>query len=123
MPPAALAYIGDAVYELYIRAYYLMPPKRLQVYHKQVVDQVRAEGQARHLRSLEPHLTAIELDIIKRGRNAATNRPKRVDPDVYQQATGLEALIGYLYLTDLHRLMHLLAQLEFEVPLDDSVEI
>lgn len=99
-----------------------MPPKRLQAYHKQVVDQVRAEGQAKHLRSLEPHLTPIEFDIVKRGRNAATNRPKRVDPDVYQQATGLEALIGYLYLTDTQRLTHLLAQLDFEMPSGDSSE-
>jgi ribonuclease III family protein len=120
LPPTALAYIGDAVYELHIRTHYLLPPKRLEAYHKQVVDQVRAEGQARQLRSLEPHLTASELDIVKRGRNAASNRSKRVNPEVYQQATGLEALIGYLYLTDLHRLTHLLAQLKFEVPADDS---
>jgi ribonuclease-3 family protein len=112
--PAALAYLGDAVYELYIRRAYLMPPKRLQAYHNQVVAQVRAERQADHLRSLLPLLTEPELEILKRGRNAATGHPKRVDLNVYQQATSLETLIGYLYLTDLQRLAYLLAQLELE---------
>lgn len=112
--PAALAYLGDAVYELYIRKCYLMPPRRLQTYHNQVVAQVRAETQARHLRLLEPHLTSTELDILRRGRNAALGRPKRVAPEIYQQATSLEALIGYLYLSDPQRLTQLLAQLELE---------
>lgn len=118
--PAALAYIGDAVYELYVRAYYLMPPKRLQVYHEQVVAHVRAECQARHLRSLEPYLSHQEQDILKRGRNAASKGPKRINPDIYRQATGLEALIGYLYLTDPQRLAHLLGKLSFAQTLDDT---
>jgi ribonuclease-3 family protein len=117
LPPAALAYLGDAVYELYIRRFYLLPPKRLQSYHGQVVAQVRAERQADHLRSLTPSLTASELELVKRGRNAATGRPKRVDPSIYQQATSLETLIGYLYLTNPPRLAQLLAQLEFDPPL------
>lgn len=112
LSPAALAYLGDAVYELYIRQYYLVPPKRIQTYHNQVVGQVRAEQQANHLRSLLPHLTTTELDILRRGRNAATGKPKRVDSETYQQATSLETLIGYLYLTDPQRLMVLLTQLE-----------
>lgn len=112
--PAALAYLGDAVYELYIRRAYLMPPKRLQSYHDQVVAQVRAERQADHLRTLLPLLTEPELEILKRGRNAATRHPKRVDPSIYQQATSLETLIGYLYLTDPSRLAQLLAQLELD---------
>lgn len=112
--PAALAYLGDAVYELYIRCAYLMPPKRLQSYHNQVVAQVRAERQADHLRSLLPLLTESELEISKRGRNAVTGHPKRVDPSLYQQATSLETLIGYLYLTDPPRLAQLLAQLELD---------
>lgn len=77
LSPAALAYVGDAIYELYIRTHYLLPPKRLQVYHEQVVAQVRAESQAQHLQSLQPHLTNTELEILKRGRNAASKGPKR----------------------------------------------
>jgi ribonuclease-3 family protein len=112
--PTALAYVGDAIYELYVRMYYLMPLQRPDSYHRLVVAQVRAEKQALHLRSLMPLLRTNELEIVRRGRNAATGRPKRVDPEVYQQATSLETLIGYLYLTDSQRLNELLQQLHLE---------
>lgn len=110
--PAALAYLGDAVYELYVRARYLVPPKRLQDYHAQVVSHVRAESQALQLRLLQPHLTAAEQDILRRGRNAASTKSKRADPKTYQQATSLETLIGYLYLTNPQRLFQLLTYLD-----------
>jgi ribonuclease-3 family protein len=110
--PASLAYLGDAVYELYIRSFYLLPPKRSHAYHDMVVAQVRAESQAKALRSLEPHLTNTELEILRRGRNAAAGRPKRLDPEIYQQASSLETLMGYLYLTDPQRLNQLLSYLE-----------
>ncbi len=112
--PSALAYLGDAVYELYVRTFYLLPLQRPETYHCLVVAQVRAEAQALHLRSLSPHLRNTELEIVRRGRNAATGRPKRVDPEIYQQATSLETLIGYLYLTDSQRLTELLQLLHFE---------
>lgn len=111
LSPAAYAYIGDAVYELYVRTQYLLPVKRLQTYHAQVVAQVRAESQAQHLQALRSHLTEQELDIVRRGRNTAAKGPKRLDPALYQQATGLEALLGYLYLFDPQRLVELLSQL------------
>ncbi|HEY9675573.1 MAG TPA: ribonuclease III domain-containing protein [Waterburya sp.] len=112
--PASLAYLGDAVYELYIRTWYLLPPRRLNDYHQQVVAQVRAETQANNLRSLEPYLTDPELEILRRGRNAATGSTRRVDPKIYQQATSLETLLGYLYLTDPQRLTQLLAYLDLD---------
>ncbi|GAB1542290.1 hypothetical protein NUACC21_49640 [Scytonema sp. NUACC21] len=112
--PTALAYLGDAVYELYIRRFYLLPPKRSQTYHSLVVEQVRAEKQAEVLRLLYPHLRSNELEIVRKGRNAATGRPKRLDPETYQQATSLETLIGYLYLQDCHRLTELLQKLQLE---------
>lgn len=112
--PAALAYIGDAIYELYARMYYLLPLQRPEAYHRLVVAQVRAETQALHLRSLTPYLTTNELEIVRRGRNAATGRPKRVNPEIYQQATSLETLIGYLYLTDCSRLTELLQKIHLE---------
>ncbi|MBF2066764.1 MAG: ribonuclease III [Calothrix sp. C42_A2020_038] len=114
LSPTALAYLGDAVYELYIRMYYLLPPQRLNSYHRSVVEQVRAEMQANHLQALAPHLTEIELEIVRRGRNAATRRPKRVPAETYQQATSLETLIGYLYLTDEARLIELLHKLNLK---------
>ncbi len=114
LSPASLAYIGDAVYELYIRTHYLLPPKRISDYHDQVVARVRAETQAAYLRTLEPHLTDGEREILRRGRNAATGRPRRLSPQLYQQATSLEALIGYLYLKNPQRLNQLLGQLELD---------
>jgi ribonuclease-3 family protein len=111
LSPAALAYIGDAVYELHVRTYFLLPPKKVQLYHQLVVAQVRAESQARHLQALQPHLTTAESEVVRRGRNAA-RRSKRIDPEIYQQATGLEALFGHLYLCNPERLMQLLRQLE-----------
>lgn len=113
--PAALAYLGDAVYELYIRMHYLLPPRRLHTYHQKVVAHVRAETQADHLRSLQPHLTGTEREILRQGRNSVSGRPKRADPVVYQQATSLEVLFGYLYLTNPQRLNQLFQQLELDI--------
>lgn len=114
--PAALAYLGDAVYELYIRSRYLLPPKRLCDYHDQVVAQVRAESQANSLRTIEPYLTEPELTLLRRGRNAATGTSRRLNRQVYQQATSLETLLGYLYLSDPKRLTQVLAYLELDTP-------
>jgi ribonuclease III family protein len=114
LSPSALAYLGDAVYELYVRRYFLTPPKRIQSYHHQVVTQVRAETQALQLQTLLPYLTPEELTLVKRGRNAASGKPKRIDAGTYQQATSLETLVGYLYLSDRPRLDYLLAQLDLE---------
>ncbi|MFE4106650.1 Mini-ribonuclease 3 [Almyronema epifaneia] len=112
LSPAALAYLGDAVYELYMRTFYLVPPCRIQTFHRYVVAQVRAEAQAQQLQSLEKHLTEPEKEILRRGRNAAPRRKSRAAPEVYQQATSFETLLGYLYLTDRHRLEAVLALLD-----------
>lgn len=114
LSPAALAYLGDAVYELYIRSHYLFPPKRQKIYHHKVVEQVRAEAQARHLQFLEPYLSSSELEIVRRGRNATFGKPKRIHPTIYRQATSLETLVGYLYLSDPLRLTELLGKLDLE---------
>lgn len=112
--PAALAYLGDAIYELYVRMFYLWPKQRPENYHRLVVAQVRAETQALHLRSLTPYLSNHELEIVRRGRNAAPKSPKRLNPEIYQQATSLETLVGYLYLTDYPRLIELLQKINLE---------
>lgn len=113
LSPIALAYIGDAVFELYVRTKFLMPPKRMASYHSQVVTQVRAESQAIHVALLLPDLTDAEKEILRRGRNACTSKPRRLERRTYQQATGFEALIGYLHLTNPERLATLLAKLDF----------
>jgi ribonuclease III family protein len=113
--PSALAYLGDAVYELYVRQAFVFPPQRIHSYHQQVVSWVRAEAQAETLDCLMPHLTESELALVKRGRNAAPQRLKRVDPEIYQKATALETLFGYLHLTDPNRLILLLGAIALEV--------
>lgn len=112
LSPVALAYIGDAVYELFVRGLFLLPPKRIQAFHQQVVNQVRAEQQALQAQRLLPLLTETEQDLLRRGRNASSRGPRRVDSQIYQQSTGFEALVGYLYLTDPARLMELLSRLD-----------
>jgi ribonuclease III family protein len=108
LSPTALAYLGDAVYELYMRTQYLLPPSRIRDYHRRVVDCVRAETQAAFVTALLPYLSDAEKQILKQGRNAATGQPKRLSPEIYQQASALETLIGHLYLTDLPRLQEVL---------------
>jgi ribonuclease III family protein len=111
LSPVALAYLGDAVYELYVRAKLLFPPQRNRVYHQRVVGEVRAETQAEYIERLNPYLTEAERDIVRRARNAVQYIPRRLDSDVYRRASSFEALVGYLYLTDRSRLDVLLTQL------------
>jgi len=114
LSPAGLAYIGDAVYELYVRLYYLLPQKHIADYHHLVVSHVRAENQAKQLQALLPYLTEAEQDMVRRGRNAASQGPRRVSAKVYQQATSLETLVGYLFLSDRARLQKLFLALQQE---------
>lgn len=117
LSPLALAYVGDAVYELFVRSRLLLPPRQIRIFHRQVVDQVRAEQQALYLEYLRPHLLETEIDVVRRARNAASGRKTRASLRDYQQATGFEALIGYLYLSDPQRLMEVLAHLP--IPTDN----
>ncbi len=85
--PKALAYIGDAVYELYIRDCYLLPAKKIADYHHKVVEKVRAETQASYLQSIHHLLTENELNWVRRGRNAVNKSPRRLSLQIYQQAS------------------------------------
>lgn len=111
LSPISLAYIGDAVFELYVRSRLLIPAKRIRDYHRQTVAHVKAEQQSVYVDVLMPHLSADELDMVRKGRNATTGRSRRADAKQYQKATGFEALIGFLYLSDQARMLSLLALL------------
>ncbi|TAF54314.1 MAG: Mini-ribonuclease 3 [Oscillatoriales cyanobacterium] len=113
--PGILAYIGDAVYELYVRQAFLSPPRRLNDHHRCVVGHVRAERQAQHLDAIESALSETELDIVRRGRNATGRVPRRTNRTTYQRATSLEALVGYLYLCDANRLNEVMGWLDLTV--------
>lgn len=100
--PLALAYIGDAVYELVIRTYVVEEGNRqVNRMHKESTTYVKAGAQARLIERLESRLTEEELAVYKRGRNAKSyTSAKNATIQDYRMATGFEALIGYLYLTD-----------------------
>lgn len=99
--PLVLAYMGDAVYEMYIRSL-LVSGHNTQVnkLHKEATKLVRAKAQSEIFEKIFPHLTEEELNIFKRGRNAHSyTSAKNADIVDYRRATGFEALIGYLYIT------------------------
>ena len=99
-----LAYMGDAVYELYVRQMLLANGSRsVGVLNKQAREYVSAASQAKIYHSIEPHLSQEEQAIMRRGRNINTqSRAKNADLSDYRHATGLEVLFGYLYLTKNH---------------------
>jgi ribonuclease-3 family protein len=102
MNTTALAYIGDAVYEVYIRKHVLEKGSvHVDVLHQMAVGYVRAEGQARALKTIFDRLKPEEQKLVKRARNhKSSSRPKNTDPKIYKWATALEALIGYLYIQE-----------------------
>lgn len=118
--PTPLAFLGDAVWELYARARHFAPPKRLSVYYEAVTACVRAEAQAAAVEQLSAgaFLSEAERDILRWGRNAKVKAiPKRLTgggaatAGVYRSATALEVLVGWLYVTDPGRLGALMAYL------------
>lgn len=101
LSPLVLAYIGDGVYELFVRNKLITdfpstPPSKL---HKLSSAHVKAHAQSNSMKVIEPILTDKELGVYKRGRNAkSATVPKNADVTDYRRATGFEALVGYLYL-------------------------
>lgn len=105
--PLALAYIGDAVYELAVRTR-VMNRGSVQVekMHKRSAGLVKAETQSNIIHLIQEQLTAEELAVYKRGRNAkSVSAAKNASIGDYRRATGFEALVGYLYLTGNYRRM------------------
>ena len=97
--PLALAYIGDAVYEVYIRKMLTENPQlSVDKLHKKAITYVRAKAQADIVLRLEEELTTEEWSIVKKGRNQKSKTvPKNSDVGDYRYATGFEALIGFLF--------------------------
>jgi len=112
LPPLALAYIGDAVFEVAVRQHVMAKPNlRPHHLHGQSTKYVSAKAQARLLALIEPQLTDDEKDVIRQGRNAKSGTvPKNANVIDYRQATAFESLVGYLYYTGAHdRLRGLIA--------------
>jgi len=109
--PLVLAYIGDSVYEVYIRTL-LVSKGNAPVYklHRRSTDYVKAKAQSDILHRIMDTLSPEEHEVVRRGRNAKSGTiPKNADVQEYKYATGFESLIGYLYLKkDYDRLMEVL---------------
>ncbi|WP_289050553.1 Mini-ribonuclease 3 [uncultured Acidaminococcus sp.] len=107
--PVELAYIGDAVFSLYVRRRLLPVSSHVQVLHDLAARMVSAVMQARAMDALEGDLTEEESRIARRGRNTKSTVPKSASVREYRQGTAFEALMGSLYLMDqkerLHQLM------------------
>ena len=99
--PLQLAYIGDTIWDLLIRSRLIFSRYNVRHMHKAAVGGVNAQAQAKALSRMEGVLTPEEEDIVRRGRNSHARHPcpRNQDPADYKAATGLEALVGYLYLT------------------------
>lgn len=102
IPPLVLAYIGDSVFELFIREKLILNGcRRVNLLHRQAISFVKAKGQSKiaHILLESDRLSEKEADIVRRGRNANPHTvAKNVDISDYRYATGFESLIGYLYL-------------------------
>ncbi|TFB14748.1 ribonuclease III [Filobacillus milosensis] len=114
MKSLALAYMGDAVYEQYVREYLIRQGEvKPQILHTHAVSFVSADAQAYVLKNWmeEDLLSTEEQGVIRRGRNAKSNTPKSTDGQTYRLSTAFEALIGYLFLKeDSERLNYLVTQ-------------
>lgn len=99
--PLVLAFIGDAVYEVFIRAYLIDKDRNYSVHklHVAAISFVKAKAQSDIMKKIINSLNEEELYIFKRGRNSKSGTvPKNANVQEYRIATGFEALIGYLYL-------------------------
>lgn len=99
--PVVLAFVGDAVYSLYVRERLVFSGAgKASEFQRAASKIVSAEGQSEFLSKIEPLFTEVETEIFKRGRNAKkATKSKNATAAAYNRSTGLEAVIGYLYVT------------------------
>ena len=114
--PLALAYIGDDAYDLVVRTF-LLNQGNMQVnkINKRANSIVKAETQSKMVGIIEPSLTDEELAVYKRGRNAkSATTAKNASVNDYRRATGFEALMGFLYLSERFERMISLIRMSLE---------
>lgn len=101
--PLVLAFVGDSAYEMFIRTYLVNNNRDMSAHklHLNTIAFVKAHCQSEFMKGIESILNEGELSIYKRGRNAKSGTvPKNADVQEYRVATGFEALMGFLYLTN-----------------------
>ena len=106
------AYLGDAVWELYIRNKTILKTNNSKVLHKITTDLVKTHFQCELLKDLDKFLTAEEQELAKRARNLPIPIGRRNIQFEYRQATAFEALIGWWYKNDVNRYNEILKILE-----------
>lgn len=109
----ALAYLGDCVYELYVRLHLLKSGnKKVNDLHKTATKYVCAKAQAEFYHKIRDILTDEETAVFRRGRNTSSHPPKNADVLQYKTATGVEALFGHLALNkNVQRISELMEKL------------
>ncbi len=121
--PLTLAFVGDAVFSLYIREMLVCDANRpVGKLHTLSVKWVKAEAQSKGMKAILPLLTEKETEVFKRGRNAHTSHtPKNQSGCDYHYATGFEALVGYLHLkNEIDRLKFLLNEVITVIGTDEG---
>jgi ribonuclease-3 family protein len=101
--PLVLAFVGDAIYEVFIRTYLVNKNRNISAHklHINAISFVKAHSQSEFMKKLEGILSEEEHAIFKRGRNAKSGTvPKNADVQDYRIATGFETLMGFLYITE-----------------------
>lgn len=94
-----LAYLGDSLYDLYVRERLVAKGGRVRNMHRRAVGLVCARAQSEALERILGELNDEERDVVRRARNAHQTPPRNADPGDYHHATALEALVGWLYVT------------------------
>ncbi len=101
--PLVLALVGDAVYEVFIRTYLVEKNRDMNAHkiHVKAVEYVKAHAQSEYMKFIIENLDEEELSIFKRARNCKSGTtPKNANLNEYKWATGFEALVGFLYLSE-----------------------
>lgn len=120
LSPLTLAFIGDTVFDMLVREDIICGANRpANDLHNLAVKKVKASSQAHFCDIITPVLSEKELSVFKRGRNAKSGHlPKNASQSDYHMATGFEALLGYLYLSDelerIRELYALITEREYE---------
>lgn len=126
MNALTLAYLGDGVYELWVRTHLLNSGyEKVKDLHRLATRYVRAGTQAKLLHHILPDLNEQEISVVHRGRNAKGGHPKSTDVVTYRHATAFEALVGYWQLTGkTERMQWAFDQVEglLEEPTEEKVE-
>ncbi|MBE5807191.1 MAG: ribonuclease III [Clostridiales bacterium] len=95
-----LAYLGDTIYDLYVRTHLIELGGHVDRLHRQAIRLVCAHAQAEALGRIADLLTEEEQGVVRRARNTRQTPPKHADAAEYHRATAMEALLGYLYIKD-----------------------